>query len=153
MKKLLCPLLSLTLLLSLAACGGKPEEEPAPFSPTDAAALLSSGAFSETLEAIDADVACALYGIDETTLTDAAVYGSTGTTAEELAILTLTDEEAAQAALTALGYRVEDRTAAMENYLPNEVPKLQNAVLEQRGNTVLLVVASDYSPVENFINK
>ena len=152
MKKLLLALLSVSLLLSLAACGGK-EEEKTPFSPDDAATLLESGAFSEVLEAIDADIACALYGIDETTVTGAAVYGSTGTTAEELAIFVLAGEESAQAALTALGYRVEDRAAAMASYLPNEVPKLENAILEQRGNTVLLVVASDYSPVDDFLNK
>ena len=152
MKKLVSAALTLALLLSLAACGSK-EEEPAPFSPADAAALLESGAFSETLEPIDADVACALYGIDEATVTDAAVYGSTGTTAEELAIFILADEEAAQAALTALGYRVTDRTAAMASYLPGEVPKLEKALLEQRGNTVLLVGASDYDPVNEFLRK
>ena len=152
MKKFLGLTLTLALLLSLAACGGK-EEEIAPFSPTDASALLEGGAFSEVLESIDTDIACALYGIDETTVTGAAVYGSTGTTAEELAIFVLTDGEAAQAALTALGYRVEDRIASMKSYLPNEVPKLESSVLEQRGNTVLLVVASDYGPVNEFLNK
>ena len=152
MKKLLCAALGFALLLSLAACGGK-EEEVTPFSPSDATALLESGAFSETLEAIDADVACVLYGIDESTVTGAAVYGSTGTTAEELAIFVLTDEESAQAARTALGYRVEDRAAAMASYLPNEVPKLESALLEQRGNTVLLVVANDYDPVDEFRHK
>ena len=152
MKKLLCAAMGLALLFSLCACGGK-EETAAPFSPADAATLLDSGAFSEALESIDTDVACALYGIDETTVTEAAVYGSTGATAEELAIFVLTDEEAAQAALTALGYRVEDRAAAMADYLPNEVPKLEKAVLEQRESTVLLVVASDYDPVNEFLNK
>ena len=152
MKKRLCVALSLSLLFSLAACGGK-EEKAAPFSPGDATTLLESGAFSEALESIDAETACALYGIDETTVTDAAVYGSTGTTAEELAIFTFTDQDTAQAALTALGYRVEDRKDAMADYLPNEVPKLEKAILEQRENTVLLVVASDYDPVNEFLNK
>ena len=153
MRKLLRATLALALLLSLAACGGKTEEGPAPFSPADAPALLGSGAFSEALEAIDTDTACALYGIDATMVTDAAVYGSTGTTAEELAILTFTDTDAAQAALTALGYRVEDRTESMADYLPSEVSKLEKAVLEQRENTVLLVVASDDDPVNEFLNK
>ena len=152
MKQYLCAALSLALLFSLAACGGK-EAEVAPFSPSDAATLLESGAFSEVLEAIDTDVACALYGIDQATVTDAAVYSSTGTTAEELAIFTFTDEDAAQAALTALGNHLEDWSAAMADYLPREIPKLEKAVLEQRGNSLLLVVAKDYDPVEEFLNK
>lgn len=150
MKKLLFAALSLTLVL--AACGGKGGEGAA-FSPDDAKALLDSGAFSEALESIDRETACALYGIDEATVTGAAVYGSTGTTAEELAIFTLQDEEAAKAALTALGYRVEDRKEAMADYIPGEVVKLDKAVLEQRGTSVLLVIANDYAPVEERLKK
>lgn len=152
MKKLLFAALTLALILALAACGGK-DGEAAPFSPDDATALLDSGAFSEALESIDRDTACDLYGIDELTVIASAVYGSTGTTAEELAIFTLRDEEAAQAALTALGHRIEDQKADMADYLPDEVPKLEKAILERRGNSVLLVVANDYAPVEELLKK
>ena len=152
MKKTLCAVLAFSLFLSLAACGGK-EVEQEPFSPDDAATLLESGAFSEALESIDVEIACALYGIDRTTVTDAAVYGSTGATAEELVIFVLTDEEAAQAALTALSGYLEDWSAAIADYLPREIPKLEKAVLEQRGASVLLVVANDYDPVEEFLSK
>jgi len=149
MKKLLSGVLAAALCLSLAACGGG----KAGFSPDDAQTLLSSSAFSETLESIDQSTACLLYGIDEDTVTGSAVYGSTGATAEELAIFTLKDEESAKAAATALGYRVEDRADELADYLPNELPKLDKAVIETRGSSVLLVVAADYAPVEEFLAK
>lgn len=150
MKKLLCGILSLALCLSLAACGGK---DPAPFEPeADAQTLLNSdGVFSEGLEAIDASAACALYGIDEATVTSAAVYGSTGATAEELAIFAFSSAEDAKAAQTQLQYRVEDRTEELRDYLPNELPKLEKAVIQVRGASVLLVVAADYGPVNDFL--
>lgn len=149
MKKFLCVFCSAALCLSLAACGS---EEKAVFDPADAQALLSAeGAFTEALEEIDRDTACALYGIDETTVTSCAVYGSTGATAEELAIFVLTDETAADAARTALSYRVEDRREELADYLPNETTKLDNAILEQRGATVLLVVAADYAPINTYL--
>ncbi len=145
MKKVSLALLAL-VLFTLCACGGQEAEAFDPSS--NAQALLDSDAFSEPLEVIDREVACALYGIDAGTVTDCAVYGSTGATAEELAIFVCTDEEAAKTVETLLGYRVEDRTADMADYLPLEVPKLEKAVVERRGCSVLLVVASDYGPVD-----
>lgn len=151
MRKFLCALCSVTLGLSLAACGGK-DSTPAPFDPeADGKALLEAeGVFSGALTAIDQDVACALYGIDESTVTASAVYGST-VSAEELAIFTFSDETAAQTAGEQLGYRVEDRREELENYLPEELPKLDKAVIEVRGTSALLVIAADYGPVETFL--
>lgn len=148
MKRLLPTLCAAALCLSLTACG-KPA---APFDPVqDAQTLLDSGAFSEVLTPLDQDVACALYGIDQTAVTACAVYASPGATAEELALFTFSSQEEAEAAVTLLGYRVEDRREELENYLPNELPKLDKAVIQQREASLLLVVATDYSPVETFL--
>ncbi len=147
MKKATFAVLVLALL-TLCACGGK---EPEAFDPAGAQDLLTSGAFSEELEAIDGEVACALYGIDPETVTDCAVYGSTGATAEELAVFVCADEEGAKAVETQLTTRVADRTADMVGYIPLEVPKLQEAVVERRGVSVILVVANDYGPVADWL--
>ena len=134
--------LAAAMTLVLCACGGGGAAEP--FDPAStASALLDSGAFSENLEQLDQDVACMLYGIDESTVTGSAVYGSTGATAEEVAVFTLTDETAAQAAKTALETRVAAQKTALESYLPVEIVKLDAAIIEQRGSSVLMVVAAD----------
>ncbi|MCI9605600.1 MAG: DUF4358 domain-containing protein [Oscillospiraceae bacterium] len=155
MKKIRFGILSLTLCLSLAACGGG--KESSPFDPAaDAQTLLAAdGAFTSDLTAVEEATACALYGIDPDTVTGCAVYmGNTGVSLEELAIFTLTDGEAAEAALTALEYRLEDQkesAADYAGYLQNELPKLEGAVTRQRGNSVLLVIAADYGPVNDFL--
>lgn len=150
MKKYLPVIISSTLCLLLTACGG---QEATPFDPAaDAQTLLSSGAFSETLTEIDSATACGLYGIEASTISSCAVYGSTGTTAEELAIFLCTDEDAAATAAQQLNYRVEDRKEELANYLPDELPKLDDAIVETRGTSVLLVVAADYGPVDAFLN-
>jgi len=148
MKKVLSVILSGALALFLTACGGGESA----FDPAaDAKALLETdGVFSEALTEIDRATACALYGIDEGTVTGSAVYGATGC-AEELAIFTLSDETAAQTAAKQLGYRVEDRKDELENYMPAELPKLDKAVVETRGTSVLLVIAADYSGVDAFL--
>lgn len=152
MKKLLSVFLSGVLILSLAACG---EKAPTAFDPAkDVQALLDeTGVFDEALEPVDQATACALYGIDEATVTGSAVYMANATSAEELAIFTLTNEDAAQTAAKQLGYRVDDRIEELTSYLPGEVPKLEGAMVETRGNSVLLLVCSDYDGAKKVLEK
>lgn len=151
MKNFLSAFCSILLCLNLAACGGG--ESTAPFDPeTDAQTLLDSGAFSDALTQLDQDVACALYGIDGSTVTSAAVYASSGASAEELALFAFSSDEDAEDALTALGYRVEDRKDELKDYLPKELTKLDKAVLTRRENSLLLVIAADYAPVDDFLS-
>lgn len=152
MKKFLSVFLSGALLLSLAACG---EKAPAAFDPVkDVQTLLDTNrVFAETLEAVDQATACALYGIDEATVTASAVYMANATSAEEVAIFTLADEAATLAAATQLGYRIDDRIDELTSYLPGEVPKLEEAVVETRGNSVLLLVCSDYDGAKKVLEK
>ena len=143
MKSLLIRLMPAALLcLALTACGGGGAVGQTPYDPETAAqALLDSGAFSDALDTVDQDTAAALYGIDADTITGSAVYTSLSAGAEEIAVLVLTDEDAA--ALDGLEARVADQKAVLESYQPDEVSKLDSAIVEQRGNSVLLAVAAD----------
>lgn len=144
MRKCLSVFVSALLALSLAGCGG--QDAPRPFDPeSNVQALLDAqGVFSAPMTAIDGDVACALYGIDEDTVTGAAAYSATATSAEELAVFAFDSEDAAQAAAKLLQTRIEDRTEELRDYLPDELPKLEKARVEQRGATALLLVCADY---------
>lgn len=115
--------------------------------------METPGVFTGGLEAIDQATACALYGIDESTVTGSAVYMANATSAEELAVFTLSNEEATQAAAKQLSYRVEDRLEELTTYLPVEVPKLEKAIVETRGNSVLLLVCSDYDSAKKVLEK
>ena len=133
----------LALCLTLSACGGG-NEEAAAFDPdATAQALLDSGAFSDALEEVDLSVAATLYGVDEADLTDGTVYMSLSAGAEEIAVLVLADADAAAAALEGLEAHVADQRAALENYQPDEVSKLDGAILQQKGSSVLLAVCAD----------
>lgn len=150
MKKLLSVLLSGALVLSLAACGGEKDFDPtAVFHDL----METPGVFTSGLEEVDQATACALYGIDEATVTGSAVYMANATSAEEVAIFTLNSEEAAQAAAKQLGYRVDDRAEELKSYLPDEAPKLEGAMVETRGSSVLLLVCSDYAAAKKVLEK
>ena len=90
-----------------------------------------------------ADVAATLYGVDAADITDCAVYTSLSAGAEEIAVLVMADETSATAAMEGLEARVADQKAALESYQPDEVAKLDSAIIEQRGSSVLLAVAAD----------
>lgn len=141
------------LLLALSACGGG--EEVTPFDPAaDVQTLMETeGVFTEALTEIDQATACALYGIDEETVESCAVYGATGASAQEVAIFLLKSEEDAETAGQQLRYRVEDRMEGLKDYLPEAIPSLEDAVVEVRGTSALLVVADDYAGVESFLGE
>ena len=147
MKKLLIPLAALALAL-LAACGGQ-DPAPAGYDPeTTAQALLDSGAFSQELSQLDADLVSAYLGL-ESEPEAAAVYTSLEGGYEELVIVTMADEEAAAAAKTAVEAHLtaQTETETEVQYKPEDLPKLQSAVARQAGSTVVLVVAADYDAV------
>ena len=145
MKKLLAITLALALGLGITACGGK---DAGGYKTADVQAMADAGAFSETLEELDADVAFALYkladaGLEREDLKDCAVLRSAGATCEEAAVLVLSDNQKAKSAGKALFAYIDQQIAANEDYRPAEIPKLKGAYCNTWGNTVLMVVASD----------
>ena len=83
---------------------------------------MDSGAFTETLEAVDADVAAALYGVDAADITDCAVYTSLSAGAEEIAVLVMADETSATAAMDGLEKRVPTRRPPWRATSPTRWP-------------------------------
>ena len=143
-KRALCLCLAAILVLLLAACGGKDAAKP--YDAGAAEAILASGCFSEQLEELPATL---IYDrLDGESLTSSVVYASTGATAEELAVLVCSDEKAAAAAKEVLQARIDAQKAVLASYQPREISKLDNALLEQRGSTVLMVVAADDAAVK-----
>ena len=132
---------ALALAFALCACGGN-QDAAKTYSVDNAQTLLDSGAFDESMAQVNTDAILTIYGIDAATVEDGVCYMATNTSvsADELTILVLTDEAAAQAAMEACQARVESQIAVCESYAPAAVPRLENAVIRQAGSTVLLAV-------------
>ena len=143
LTKLLC--LAAALCLLLGACSALADSGSAAFDPEAATqAVLDSGAFSVELTELDAALLYDFsgYGLDSSTLTASKAYSASGF-AEQVSVTVWMDEAAAQAAVDMFKTYLEDMAATYKDYAPAEVPKLENAVLEQRGGSVLLAVAND----------
>ena len=151
MKKRLGLALALALILGLAACGGEKNDAPPLYSSGDAAKISEAGAFSADvydLEDLDADVAFLLYrlggrGLEREDLKECTALRSAGATCEEAAVLVFTSAEKAGTAVDALSDYIAGQIDENRDYRPAEIPKLENAWISRRGETVLLVVAND----------
>lgn len=149
MKKLLHMTLVLALLLGLSACAkGGDNDAPPLYGTYHVAALVEAGAFSEELEELDGDTAFMLYkladyDLEREDLKDCAVQRSAGATCEEAAVLVFTSADKAKTAKGALEDYVQGQIEANTDYRPAEIPKLEGALVDIRGETLLLVVAND----------
>ena len=138
-------ILAAALCLLLGACSSPAESGTTALDPETATqAVLDSGAFSVELTELDAALLYDFsgYGLDSSTLTASKAYSASGF-AEQVSVTVWKDEAAAQAAVDMFKTYLEDMAATYKDYAPAEVPKLENAVLEQRGSSVLLAVAND----------
>lgn len=140
LKKLLP--LALTLCLLLASCGGGSATAYDPDKATQA--ILDSGCFSVELSELDAALQYDFegYGLDTAALTASKTYAASGFT-EQVSVTVWKDDAAAKNALEFFQQYLLDQKDTYESYAPNEIPKLDSAVLVQRGSSVLLVVAAD----------
>ena len=149
MKKLLHMTLVLALLLGLSACAkGGDNDAPPLYGTYHVAALVEAGAFSEELEELDGDTAFMLYkladyDLEREDLKDCAVQRSAGATCEEAAVLVFTSADKAKTAKGALEDYVQGQIDANTDYRPAEIPKLEGALVDVRGETLLLAVAND----------
>ena len=139
MKKWMIPTLLAALLL-LSGCGGASEKSA--YTAEDVTTLLDSGAFTGDMEQVESTVAVSLFGLDADTVEEITCYMATNSSvsADEVAVFVLTDEDAAVAAESACQAHVESRIESSAQYCPDQVPKLEDAVISRLGNTVLLAV-------------
>jgi len=149
MKKLLVLALALTLVLT--ACGGGENDAPPLYAAHHVEDIDKAGAFTAglyDLEELDADIAFMLYkledaGLEREDLKSCSGRRSAGATCEEAAVLVFTDSDKAETAVDALKDYIQRQIDENTDYRPAEIPKLENAWIDRRGESVLLVVAND----------
>jgi hypothetical protein len=134
--------------LLLAGCGSSEKT-------IDAAALaesLSTGiTYDDTLELMDEDDV-SMY-IDLPDDVDSVMYMGSGSTAEEIAVFTAPDEETARETLDSVQSHLDDQTDSFQDYMPEEAKRVGNAVLEQKGNYVVLCVSGESDAAREIIEE
>ena len=130
------------LCMTLAGCGG----EKKAFDPGATAQALrqAPGVFSEELEELDGAMVELLYGLEDSGVLEEVSWISPGGTAEEVTVLRFGSADQAKAFEGAARAHIAEVREANESYRPQEIPKLDKAVVERRGETLLILVSADY---------
>lgn len=131
----------ITAMLSLYGCSSKMDSLPD--ADTLALRLLEEERFTEKLELIETEVALPLYGLSKADVSNSAVYIGTGATAEETAVFEAVDQEAAQRVRKTIEAYIAAKKDSFERYIPKEVPKLEHAVIAQRGQVIVVCVSAE----------
>ena len=146
MKKTLIVLLTAAVLILMSACSPQSNANQDVALDELAKELLESDVFEETLTLADEGIAKKLYSIDNAV--SFQFYVGSGATASELALLEFETEADAKAALPLAQERVAAQKKSFSSYLPSEVEKLENAVIEQHGRYVVVCVSKgDVGPI------
>ena len=150
MRKKFLASLGLILTMALAGCGSKAGENI-----IDAQALaddlVNKVTYTDELNEIDSEMAGELYQIG--TAENAYVYVSSGATAEEVAVFEFADTEAAEEAAKAADTRIQEQKDSFATYIPEEVDKLEHAILEQDGCYLVVCVTDDSDTANSIIDE
>lgn len=151
MKKILALLLCAAFVMAFAACGAK--EEAVEIDVTAlAAALAAADIYDDILSEVPAAAASRFYGYEEGDVTACALYQSTAAAAEEVFVAQCVSEEALAAVKAGVEARIEEQIASYESYVPEEVPKLNDALVITEGLYLIFVVSADSAGAQGIID-
>ncbi len=114
--------------------------------------IVSSSSFEDELAKIDNELAINLYNFEQETIEEIVAYQGSGASSEEILILKVKDANDLNNETEKIEARLKEREEAFASYLPKEVSKIQNHILEQKGNYIILCICNDYNTVNKVIN-
>lgn len=116
-------------------------------------AILAGGDYTEELMPLTEEVALnRLYDLDAEQIEESAFYTNSQATAEEIAVIKVKSADYVDAVKESFNTRIEDQKAACADYLPDEMPKLESAVVYNNGCYVVLCVSGDSAKVNTVID-
>ncbi len=146
-NKILSVILAGIMVFMCSACSSNTEKNID--TAAMAAELSQKLSFDDELQKVDSEGVKVLYGIDYAE--EAQLYMGSGATAEEIAVFKLKTDEDASKAEQAAKDRIESQKKAFENYAPQEMSRLDKAIVVKNGHYVVLCVSSD-SNAQNVID-
>lgn len=114
--------------------------------------ITESGSFEDEIIKVDSEMIMDDYSFSDDEIEEIVSYQGSGATSEELVILQVNDKSKLNSIKSKINSRVEERKEAFESYLPEEVYKIENNLLEIKGNYVIFCISNDSNKVGETIN-
>ncbi|MBQ8338172.1 MAG: DUF4358 domain-containing protein [Oscillospiraceae bacterium] len=144
MKKLFCFALVIVSVFCLCSCNKEQGKTPAT---ADVAAVISdSTEFTELIALTKDNIGSRYYGIDLDAIEEYEVLVCSSAAApDEIAVFKMKDKEDVEDMLDVVRERKQELYDRFVDYRPNEINKINNAVIGSNGNYVYFVVSGDNS--------
>lgn len=113
--------------------------------------LLTEISYTDELSSVDKDTASMFLNFADVEIEEAYIYESSGATAEEIVVLKCKDSDNAANAKDAFSQRVEEQIDNYTDYVPEEVPKLKDAVIITSKEYAVLSVSGDSGKAKSII--
>ena len=147
MNKYKVSVLCLALIMLLAGCGKSVDV------PKTCDTILANVVFDDEMLKAESSVIENLYSLPASGIEECVIYVSaTGATANEFAIFRVKDNDAAAAVRTALVTRTETLTTNFENYVPDELSRINNKLILQKGDYVLFAITHNNNDIQDIFN-
>lgn len=142
----------IVLIVALVGCGKK--EETVTIDVDQLADQLKDGIeFQDEMNVVDGEMFPLLYDVEESSVVRNKVYVSSGATAEEIFVAEATDTQAASDIKKVLEQHIEDQKSSFESYIPEEMVKLKDPVLQVKGNYVILCISNENDTANKIIEE
>ena len=130
-----------------------PTEKTRPTASQVASAVASkSSLFDEALVESTASRGLTLFGIDVSEVAEAAYYAASAAVADEILVVQLASGASASSIRSDFEGRQAVQAEDYEDYVPSEVPKINNAVIYQNGDIMVFCVSNDASAVRSTLD-
>ena len=108
--------------------------------------------FDEELLESSSSRGLSLFGIDSGSVAEASYYAATAAVADEILVVKLAPGASADSIRSDFAGRQSLQAEDYEDYVPSEVPKINNAVIYQNGDILVFCVSNDSSAVRSTLD-
>ncbi len=158
-KRIACALLTAVIICGAASCNGSKPADTTTTPAATTAAPASNATAAEITAAVLAEVPINsafekkkesledyFDDLDTEKITDSSYYiCASGAYPDEIAAFKFDSEDSAKTAVSSIEDRLEYQKTTYKDYTPEEYYKLEDAVIERKGEWVIYLVTSDNS--------
>ncbi len=149
MRKISLIAVVVTMLALVTGCGGKRADFDVASLGNDLATKIT---YADTLAPMDLDMAGMFLNLSDVNVTKASIYEGSGGTAEEIVVLECASDEDAKKAEEVLKTRVQEQIESFTDYVPEELTKLNAAVIKVNGKYAVLSVCDTPDEAKKIID-
>lgn len=142
-------ILSLTMVVAMLGCGSSKAMNVSELADR----LRNEITYQDDISKVDLDTAAMFFNLSDIDIKEAVIYESSGWTAEEIAVFECASSADADKAKAMLETRVEEQKTNYVDYVPEEMDKLNVAVIVESGNFVILSVSNEADKAKSIISE